>query len=294
MVEPLECRTLMSVTGVTDFAPPTAGGAARDDFTGTVGATGRMAARNGTIRVRVVFQSPQPIDRSTFDGDEVVVTGPGGTVLPVELTSLRGRRDGTRLVAAYRAAAPAAGETGEATYALRLTEAAANGAGLGAEQVELGAFHVAAGARVARLSAPAPEAPPEPASPAPLPSDDYVQPPSDQEYDRPLPPPDPAQHPQGAEALLRAAARLRVGVDQLTIELMEGVVWADGSLGGAVPGDGFTLALEPGYRIIVSGADRRRLEYHTAAREGTPADVLRQRVYLYGRPDTARTHDAVG
>jgi len=64
------------------------------------------------------------------------------------------------------------------------------------------------------------------------------------------------------EAILRDAAK-RTGLsrEELAVASTERVTWADGSLGCAEPGQSYTMALVPGYRIFVR-AGPELLDYH--------------------------------
>jgi hypothetical protein len=56
----------------------------------------------------------------------------------------------------------------------------------------------------------------------------------------------------------------RAGVDSeaITVIKVEAVTWNDGSLGCPRPGEMYTMALEPGYRLILT-ADGKEFYYHT-------------------------------
>jgi len=60
----------------------------------------------------------------------------------------------------------------------------------------------------------------------------------------------------------------RTGLDRskLVVESAATVIWPDGSIGCPQPGMNYTMALVPGYRIIVR-AGEERLDYH-ASRSG--------------------------
>jgi hypothetical protein len=68
------------------------------------------------------------------------------------------------------------------------------------------------------------------------------------------------------EAALVAAAE-KTGIARAGLEVVssEAVVWSDGSIGCAEPGMNYTMALVPGYRIIIE-ANGQRLDYHATER----------------------------
>ena len=68
------------------------------------------------------------------------------------------------------------------------------------------------------------------------------------------------------ESVLDDAAK-RTGLDRaaLVVESAVAVTWADGSLGCPQPGMNYTMALVPGYRIVIA-AGERRLDYHASRR----------------------------
>ena len=68
------------------------------------------------------------------------------------------------------------------------------------------------------------------------------------------------------ETVLDDAAQ-RTGLDRaaLVVESAAAVTWADGSLGCPQPGMNYTMALVPGFRIIVR-ASEQRLDYHASRR----------------------------
>jgi len=90
------------------------------------------------------------------------------------------------------------------------------------------------------------------------------------------PPVPPAQPPREVpmnptlesvtEAVLADAVQ-RTGVDResLKVESAQAVTWADGSLGCPQPGMNYTMALVPGYRIVVR-AGEQTLDYHASQR----------------------------
>jgi hypothetical protein len=69
-----------------------------------------------------------------------------------------------------------------------------------------------------------------------------------------------------AEAVLADAAT-RTGMERaaLKVESAQTVTWADGSLGCPQPGMNYTMALVPGYRIMVR-AGEQVLDYHASQR----------------------------
>jgi len=68
------------------------------------------------------------------------------------------------------------------------------------------------------------------------------------------------------ESVLDDAAK-RTGLERsrLVVESAAAVTWADGSIGCPEPGMNYTMALVPGYRIIVR-AGEQRLDYHASRR----------------------------
>ncbi len=58
------------------------------------------------------------------------------------------------------------------------------------------------------------------------------------------------------------AERAAISRDAITVAEVESVTWADGSLGCPEPDMGYTMALEPGYRLILI-VDGREFHYHT-------------------------------
>ena len=85
------------------------------------------------------------------------------------------------------------------------------------------------------------------------------------------PKPDPA--PVRA-ALEDAAARLGVGVDELTLVTMERREWPDTGLGCPQESGFYAQVITPGYLVVVQGAGRE-LEYHTD--EGENAVLCEER-----------------
>lgn len=67
------------------------------------------------------------------------------------------------------------------------------------------------------------------------------------------------------EVLADASRRTRRAVGELKVVSNESVTWPDGSLGCPEPGMAYTMALVPGYRIVID-ADGERLVYHTSRR----------------------------
>lgn len=84
-----------------------------------------------------------------------------------------------------------------------------------------------------------------------------------------------------------AARRLQVAAGELAVRNAEAVVWSDGALGCAAPGEMVTQALTPGY-LVVLGAGSRLIEYRasergyfrlcdaTGAQPPLPAGVMRE------------------
>jgi hypothetical protein len=66
-------------------------------------------------------------------------------------------------------------------------------------------------------------------------------------------------------ALTAAAERTGLARSELKVVSSEPVVWADGSIGCAEPGMNYTMALVPGYRIIID-AKGTPLDYHATER----------------------------
>lgn len=82
----------------------------------------------------------------------------------------------------------------------------------------------------------------------------------------------PGALPVGIEAVVRAAradAARVTGLEPGAIELVsaEPVTWRDGSLGCPQPDRLYTMALVPGYRVVLR-AQGRMLDYHASARGG--------------------------
>ncbi len=72
---------------------------------------------------------------------------------------------------------------------------------------------------------------------------------------------------ESVTAAVLADAALRTGLEKtaLVVQSAEEVTWADGSLGCPAPGMNYTMALVPGYRILVR-AGEQVLDYHTTRR----------------------------
>lgn len=106
-----------------------------------------------------------------------------------------------------------------------------------------------------------PEVPPTPEpSPLPLEPDDTAAPelPED-EMDARIP--DELQ--DLAERMMADLSdRAAVSRDAISVVEVESVTWSDGALGCPQPDMGYTMALEPGYRLILS-ADGKEFHYHT-------------------------------
>lgn len=58
--------------------------------------------------------------------------------------------------------------------------------------------------------------------------------------------------------------RAEVNHDAITVVKVESVTWSDGALGCPEPGMGYTMALEPGYRLVLT-VDGKEFHYHTRA-----------------------------
>ena len=70
--------------------------------------------------------------------------------------------------------------------------------------------------------------------------------------------------------LLREDAARRSGVSpaELSIVSVEDVTWADGALGCAQPGQSYTMALVPGWRIVLASPQGAPQHYHVSRRGG--------------------------
>lgn len=69
------------------------------------------------------------------------------------------------------------------------------------------------------------------------------------------------------DAVLRdAASKLGVPASQLRVEQVEARSWSDSSLGCPQPGLLYAQVITPGYLVLVGGAGREPLAYHTDAR----------------------------
>jgi hypothetical protein len=76
---------------------------------------------------------------------------------------------------------------------------------------------------------------------------------------------DAAATPLVQQAQEDLAQRLSVPVDQISVTSVSEVVWPDGSLGCAQPGQAYTQATVPGYQIVLS-YQGQAYDYHTDAR----------------------------
>ena len=63
-----------------------------------------------------------------------------------------------------------------------------------------------------------------------------------------------------------AARRSGAGAVQLGVVSVEEVTWADGALGCAQPGQTYTLALVPGWRIVLAAPQGPPQHYHASRR----------------------------
>jgi hypothetical protein len=106
-----------------------------------------------------------------------------------------------------------------------------------------------------------PEVPPTP-EPSPLPGDP-------DETTAPVPPEDemdariPDELQELAERMMADLSdRAEVSREAISVVEVETVTWSDGSLGCPQPDMGYTMALEPGYRVIL-GVDGKEFHYHT-------------------------------
>jgi hypothetical protein len=66
-------------------------------------------------------------------------------------------------------------------------------------------------------------------------------------------------------ALVAAAEKTGLARSELKVVSADAVVWADGSIGCAQPGMNYTMALVPGYRIVIE-ARGQTLDYHATER----------------------------
>jgi hypothetical protein len=75
--------------------------------------------------------------------------------------------------------------------------------------------------------------------------------------------------PSGLVAEMKKDLNARTGipVEEITVEYAEDVVWRDGSLGCPQPGMMYTMALVPGYRVILA-AGGKQYDYHASERGG--------------------------
>jgi hypothetical protein len=76
--------------------------------------------------------------------------------------------------------------------------------------------------------------------------------------------PDP--QPAVTNALRDAASHLNVGEDQLHVDQVEPRQWPDSALGCPQPGIMYSQIVTPGFLIIISTRNGKRLEYHANAR----------------------------
>jgi len=72
-------------------------------------------------------------------------------------------------------------------------------------------------------------------------------------------------HPVIQAALADAARRAPTGSAAPTLVRAERVTWPDGSLGCPAPGRMYTMALVPGYRILIRSGNAD-LDYHASER----------------------------
>jgi hypothetical protein len=61
--------------------------------------------------------------------------------------------------------------------------------------------------------------------------------------------------------------RTGIAVAEITVEYAEDVIWPDGSMGCPQPGMMYTMALVPGYRVILA-AGGKQYDYHASERGG--------------------------
>ena len=79
--------------------------------------------------------------------------------------------------------------------------------------------------------------------------------------------------PAGMQSMLpalREDAARRTGAAAADFRLvsLEEVTWADGALGCAQPGQTYTMALVPGWRIVLAAAQGSAQHYHASRRGG--------------------------
>jgi hypothetical protein len=65
-----------------------------------------------------------------------------------------------------------------------------------------------------------------------------------------------------------AARRTGAAAAALQVASVEDVTWADGALGCAQPGQAYTLALVPGWRIVLAAPQGAPQHYHASRRGG--------------------------
>lgn len=86
----------------------------------------------------------------------------------------------------------------------------------------------------------------------------------------PTPDPDVDARPDGLahdDLAQGVAATLAVDLDAVRVVEFEEVDWPDGSLGCGQPGQSYTMAVEPGYRMVVE-VDGEQITYHGSYRTG--------------------------
>ena len=62
-------------------------------------------------------------------------------------------------------------------------------------------------------------------------------------------------------AIADLTERLGIPENEVTVELVETVTWNDGSIGCPQPGESYTQALVPGYRVVLE-ANGQTFDYH--------------------------------
>ena len=106
-----------------------------------------------------------------------------------------------------------------------------------------------------------PAVPPTP-EPSPLPGepDEAATPdPTEEEMDARIP--DELQDLAG-KMMADLSDRAEVSRDAITVVEVEAVTWSDGALGCPQPDMAYTMALEPGYRLVLS-VEGKEFHYHT-------------------------------
>jgi hypothetical protein len=63
-----------------------------------------------------------------------------------------------------------------------------------------------------------------------------------------------------------AARRTGLAAERLRVAQVQDVTWSDGSLGCPRPGQSYTMALVPGWRIVLEGPGAAVQHYHASQR----------------------------